>query len=236
MHSVPSAVFVSPHTPVAVSQRFFLHVVSPVLSHVTTVVRSTLQVLFTHFCRPLHLFPSSRQSPSTTQQPAAAVPPVHTPSWHVSPTVQALPSLHAPALRLLNTQVPVAASQVSVVHSLLSSHVMFWQPPVIGTPNVFTGLKIDAELTSLEPRNGVILMIFVGSPGSWTFSSTVRPIDVPEVTLNSDVLYLPSLAAEPSTPGPRCVAAASFELVSTEASVGLSNVMFARSCEAWISF
>ncbi len=51
--------------------------------------------------------------------------PLHVPPWQLSLTVQVLPSLHGPpSLTGLNTQLPVPVSQLSVVHTLLSSQVL----------------------------------------------------------------------------------------------------------------
>jgi hypothetical protein len=48
---------------------------------------------------------------------------VQTPLWQLSPTVQALPSLHVPPLKGVWTH-PVAGLQVSVVQTLLSSQLI----------------------------------------------------------------------------------------------------------------
>src|SRR5258708_5329117 len=73
---------------------------------------------------------------------ATGVPPEHAPAWHVSPVVQAFPSLHDVPFETPVCETPVTASQASAVHGSPSSvatgappvHVPVWHAsPVVQT-------------------------------------------------------------------------------------------------------
>jgi hypothetical protein len=104
-----------------------------------------------HASMPLQMFPSLHEAPFVTlvwKQPVAGlqrsvvqkllsshrigVPAEHTPALHVSLPLQRLPSLHdVPFASTVCTQ-PVAGTQVSAVHGLLS--LQFGGAPAVQTP------------------------------------------------------------------------------------------------------
>ena len=69
----------------------------------------------------------------------SAPPPTHLPSAHLSPAVQASPSLQAAVLLVLLQ--PLLGSQVSVVHGLESSHLS--TAPGLQTPAAQTSFKVQ---------------------------------------------------------------------------------------------
>ncbi len=83
-----------------------------------------------------------------------AVPP-QMPVLHASPLVQALPSLQTvPSLTAVLTQLPVGASQLSVVQALLSLHV-FAVPPQ--TPKVQASAVVQARPSLHEVPSAKLL-------------------------------------------------------------------------------
>jgi hypothetical protein len=120
-----------------------------------------------HLSAVVHWLPSSQSTvlfmwvqPAAAAQPSSvqglpssqsgAAPPTHTPPWHWSPEVQALPSLHDAAFGAC-TQ-PADTSQPSSVHGFASSHV--GAGPPTHTPVLHESLVVQASPSEHDPPIG----------------------------------------------------------------------------------
>jgi hypothetical protein len=98
-----------------------------------------------------------------------AAPALHDPPLHASPTLHASPSLHCAALALL-LHAAVAGSHVSVVHGLLSLHVLavpLWQEPPPHT---------SPSLHALPSLHGALLLLWLHPPVLGSHASLVQAL------------------------------------------------------------
>jgi hypothetical protein len=126
-----------------------------------------------------------------------AVPALQTPPPHVSPAVQALPSLHA-AVLFVKTQ-PVAGLQLSVVHGLLSLHTTavpgLHRPPPHVSPAVQALPSLHAAVLFVKTHPVAGLQLSVVHALLSLHTTAVPGLQVPPPHVSPDVQALPSLQA-----------------------------------------
>ena len=119
---------------------------------------------------------------------------MHAPPLHVSPVVQALPSLHVSVL-FVNVH-PTDGSQTSVVHALLSLQVIAVPPPhapaLHRSPVVqaFPSLHVRVLFTNTHPVDGLQVLSVHGFMSSQTRG--VVPMHAPELHASPVVHAFPS--------------------------------------------
>ena len=144
--------------------------------------RPCVQLPFWHVSLPLHTLASLHEVPFGTTvclQPATgsqvsvvqgfasaqlgAVPAAHTPAWHVSVPLHALPSLHEAPFETAVCLQPATGSQVSVVQGLLSLQVS--DVPAVQAPawHVSTPLHTLPSLHEVPFGTAVCLQPAAGS-------------------------------------------------------------------------
>src|SRR6185437_16006268 len=167
LHAVPSGWFETGHMPVVGSQAAtvvhdvgmghttgFLPVQTPAVQvSVRVQALPSLQTVPSGFAGYQHIPVTALQVPASWHWSLAAqitgFPPVHTPLWHVSVWVQALPSLHAVPSGWFETgHTPVVGSQAAtVVHDVGMGHTTGFLP--VQTPAVQVSVWVQA-LPSLQ--------------------------------------------------------------------------------------
>ena len=180
VHTVPSASQGPPslrgtrlQTPVAAAQVLMAQVVSPLVLQVTTVFASTTHVWLVRLqiSVPSHRSPFSNGPHSALLWHWQVFPPLtQLPLAHTSPTVHTLPSSQL-AVLLVCTQ-PLAGSQLSVVHGLLSSQVTLTSSAV---PTHALPLQRSAVVQALLSLHGSLLAVCT-QPLTASHESVVQPL------------------------------------------------------------
>src|SRR6266446_9945030 len=181
-----------------------------------------VQLPFWHVSLPLHTLASLHEVPFGTTvclQPAtgshvsvvhglasaqvSAVPAVHTPAWHVSVPLHALPSLHEVPFETAVCLQPATGSQVSVVQGLLSLQVS--AVPAVQAPawHVSTPLHTLPSLHEVPSGTAVCLQPVAGSHVSVVHAfasshfSAVPAVHTPAWHVSTPLHTFPSLHEVP---------------------------------------